>query len=139
MTIDQGMERLKESRSKLSGLSVLNPALSAREAWEVVWTALVNLRSDYPGSTKLSAWLQKRVQQVSTNRFNPLLPDLTPPPGAPPMTRKKKSEPVYVDAPNTSFFLLPGPEVVTSLPPPEAPAQGRPVPAKPRPFDRKFS
>lgn len=57
--------------------SVLNPSISAIDAWELVWRALLKARdeSDSGEMAVLSGWFELRVRQVCVNRFNPQLED----------------------------------------------------------------
>lgn len=135
MTIAQAMQQMEADRKKLSGLSVLNPDLSARDAWELIWRELIKLRSQYEPQTKLSEWLAKRVRQVCSNRLDPDLPDLVMPPGS-----TKKPDPFYYALPKKPLLILHAPTVVTTQRPPAEPdVETAPAPPKPKPFTRKFS
>lgn len=139
MTIAQAMQQMEADRKKLSGLSVLNPDLSALDAWELIWRELIKLRSQYEPQTKLSEWLAKRVRQVCSNRLDPDLPDLVLPPGS-----TKKADPLNIPLSTKPVFLphliLHAPTVVTTQRPPAEPdVETAPAPPKPKPFTRKFS
>lgn len=139
MTIAEAMQKMRADKGKLSGLSVLNPEITAHSAWELIWRELVKLCGDYTPQTKLSNWLEKRVRQVCSNRFDPDLPDLT----LPPMSRKitePRPKPWHYVLPEKPLLIVKSPAVVTKAQPPPAPdVEGTPAPPKPKPFTRKFS
>ncbi len=114
MTIHEGLSQLKQARASLSGQSVLNPEITAVDAWELLWREMVKLYGEHDPMTRLAPWLEKRVRQICTNRLNPALPDLVGPPAGENWLAEK-------------------------FPKPREAPPGEEQPKKRNPFERKFS
>ena len=76
MTLDEAIEMMKAGRPKEKNVrSVLNPTLCTIQAWNIVWTALIQTPDDATWKRILDkdipAWLEKRVRQVCTNQMDP--------------------------------------------------------------------
>jgi hypothetical protein len=118
---------IKDRKFDRSATSVLNPSISAMDAWELVWRALLKARdeSDTGEMAVLSGWFEKRVRQVCVNRINPDLAQ---------------------DLESTFPHILLGNDCVTVLKKGERPAKEpadplateKPKPKPVKPFARKF-
>lgn len=70
-----------EAKLKPEHISVLNPQLTALQAWDIVWSRLTEMRNDPQAEltavAMLPPWLVKRIRQVTTNKMNPDLENVS--------------------------------------------------------------